>query len=213
MQKTFNKQTVEAVRGNVGGVFSRTPLTVAFGGRYAPAAELDPQHLTSRTLFNAIGSRCVGMGSHLPVLDVDGGVRLSKYGNVSKAIIGAAYKGRYTPESHLRDVLGDHGIELEVFSYPDLQYSRLGYDSVVQKVATLVLRTQSPIFDAVASTHEDHSHLYINTSFSDGDHTLLIDELAKVGVVSENWQKIAQQEGMGIVRTPWTEKAPYLYGS
>ena len=68
-------------------------------------------------------------------------------------------------------------------------------------------RSKEPnIFTAVDSTQKKHSHLYIQQIFGAVDHRTLIDELGNIGVIGEEWQQLTEQEGMGIVRTPWTKR-------
>jgi hypothetical protein len=221
MRNSLEEKIIAQILGNVddeGGVLRRTPLHVAFNADSAlvRAAELTPEQIKSRKLFNAIGSRCIGTDYHLPVIDVDGGVKLIQRGKTSKAIVGADYDGSYNSDSALRDVLGDHGIELEVFSFPVLEHSRFVGNTYFKKgmrVSSLVLRASTEIFGAVASTSKNHSHLYINTPFSRDDHGVLIEEFANTGIVSMGWKIMTEQEEMGIVRTPWTEKAQHHHGS
>lgn len=195
---------------------ARTPLHVNFSALGdAPSEQIinyeqhgdksvyDPKH------FNAIGSKIVYANEHKPVLDVDGGARLQNSLRGSKLILSTAYGGSYTPDSSLRDVLGDNDIDLEVFTHPTFDYNSFTKNSNYKKmsVGAIVLRsTRGSIFEVFDSTQKGHSHVYIQQKFSASDHQELIKELGTVGVIGPDWQKIVEKEGMGVLRTPWTTK-------
>ncbi|GEM_PF-4328426 len=197
-------------------LLERTPLHIAFGEGpdFAPAELATDKN--DPASFNAIGSQNSyephRFGSdklHLPVIDVDGGVALQTVKTGSKAILTACHRnGEYTSDSLLRDVLGDHGIDLEVFQRSSVRPSMFGATAIaLSQVEAIVLRSKnSGIFEAVDSTSEGHGHLYIQEAFGTSDHTTLIQELGKVGIISEAWLGLTEEAGMGIVRTPWTQK-------
>ncbi|MBI1952294.1 hypothetical protein HYS42_01050 [Candidatus Saccharibacteria bacterium] len=234
MKKKFSPETVKQVLGNgklrIGDglgdpltlAISRTPLHVD----YSPGPEFEPARSASNIKnadeFNAVGSlvrtRDVQGEVHLPVLDMDGGARVQAIKIGSKALLFALpqrtneeakmFTKKYGPASLLRDVLGDNGIELEVFQNAVHTYSRMMERSEYEgdRVTALALRTiEKGVFDAVDSTNEGHSHLYINRVFSGADHGVLLRELVNIGFIGEDWHKLAENEGMGIVRTPWTQ--------
>lgn len=223
MEKEFSTGTREIVLGippySSSLHLSRTPLHVPFssGTNCVPAEELKMGETDDPERFNAIGSLLFNSTKHRPVIDVDGGARVQKKKGGSKVILRAAYEGTYRPDSMLRDILGDHGIETEVFTHPVIGHSRMGIGSYIDRmqVGAIVLRSSDKhTFEVVDSTSESHSHLYIQESFSKGDHGKLIKELGSVGMISPGWQALVAQEGMSIVRTPWTEKevdAPNSY--
>jgi hypothetical protein len=195
---------------------SRTPLHVDFeaGSNKVPAKEIDiykrdgAQSVFDFEYFNAIGSRLLNGKAHKPILDVDHGAIIQNVRG-SKAILGANHKGTYRPISMLRDLLGDHQIDLEVFEYPELRHVHMtGRDELnAIRVGSVVLRHKEPdVFEEMPSTTDNHSHLYIQQEFSDSDHSSLITELGALGIISEDWENLVEQEGMGIVRTPWTVK-------
>lgn len=218
MERAFTPETIQAIVRNVpGGAFSayqeRTPLHVNFsaGKTFVGAAPLLDVETKNQDLFNAIGSavRHAEEESHLPVIDVDGGATAQHFKHGSKVVLGASHEGRYEPSSLLRDVLGDYHIQLEVFQHPTFRYSTFAagklYDG--ERVGAIVLRsTKQLLFEAVNSTTPDHAHVYIQREFNPTDHRTLIQELGKVGVISPAWQQLAEETGMGIVRTPWTQK-------
>jgi hypothetical protein len=216
MKRDYSPETLSTVNGN--GAFRRTQLHVDFGpGPGFVSAEKIEDH-GSEERFNAIGSIVPNRANsiHLPVIDVDGGVKVQNkpfrgsHGFISKAILVASHKGEYTPDSELRDVLGDYGIDLEVFQAPNLEpdgYMMESYRLNGARVGSIVLRSrQFHNFETVASTTKGHSHLYIQEAFHDEDHKTLINELGRVGIVSPEWQQLTEQEGMSIVRTPWTKR-------
>lgn len=198
----------------------------------AEAVQVAPEDIGDPNIFNAVGSLHErGYPKvHRPVIDLDGGARLQEVRG-SKVIVypapqqpGESYQvglshfefpaetPSYRPDSMLRDVLGDNGIDLEVFSEPVQKRERMtqSYALAGQEVTAIVLRERDRkenMFDVVDSTQEGHSHLYIQRAFNDADHRTLISELGKVGIVSRRWQAITEQAGMGIVRAPWTEKS------
>lgn len=219
MHKVFSPETVDAISGNVlfdGMVLQRTPLQVQFSFRSScvPAEVITPEEAMLSECFSAIGSRCLNSGMHLPVLDVDRGAKNTVYKNTYKTLLGSR-GGQYDPSSNLRDLLGDHGIDLEVFDTPLLdQYGFSGdtYSKGMQ-VSSVLLRSVRPVFEVVPSTAEGHAHVYVQEPFSTTDHGLLLDELRAVGVLSDSWAKMAKQEQMGVLRTPWTAKDPNHYPS
>jgi hypothetical protein len=139
----FTADTVSAVMGmryDAPSIVQRTPLHIDYEHSGLAIPELllgiewdDP------VIFNAIGSAnrshpdCDVM--HLPVIDVDGGARTTEFKLGSKAVLKAAYRGEYTASSDLRDVLGDNGMELEVFD----KHSRSGLHN---EVGSIVLRSK-----------------------------------------------------------------------
>ncbi|OVE79308.1 hypothetical protein BVY00_00570 [bacterium G20] len=235
MKKQFKAETVDIVLGKIrtdlkdthgnqfGIIAKRTPLHVDYG----PGPGFVPSRIAETIVdeyeFNAVGSKVSRRDglleeTHLPVLDIDGGAKVQTVGIGSKALIGALhlypdearkYAGKYGPASLLRDVLGDNGIDLEVFESGVTSYSRTMQRTNFHgsRVVALALRTKAPdTFVAVDSTQEGHSHLYIQQPFGAEDHKTLIGELGNVGVIGEEWQQLTEREGMGIVRTPWTER-------
>lgn len=216
--------------------WQRTPLHVDFqeGSHGETSESAFPKatttvHTDFAEDFNAIGSRVKDSANavHLPVLDLDGGAETQAVKG-SKVMIGKSPAKRvsyqiglsrysfkpeaksYGPRSLLRDVLGDNGIDLEVFEFPVTEYSRMtAQTSIVgTQVTAIVLRaTESGIFEVAQSTQEGHSHLYIQAPFSDDDHRTLISELGSIGMISPHWEEITEAHGMGIVRSPWTKKA------
>lgn len=210
----------------------RSPLHIDFThhqavGGFAPA--FGAKSLDDAEEFNAVGSRVGTDGTtHMPVIDADGGASVQEVKG-SKVIIYPAPQspinsyqvglqrfsfGRetisYTPGSLLRDVLGDNGIDLEVFEEPQQQWrpAAESYEIAGKKLTAIVLRARErDVFDVVDSTKERHSHVYIQREFQESDHQTLITELGSLGIITARWQQIVEHEGMGIVRTPWTEKA------
>lgn len=225
MKNTFGSPTIEKVLGMEARIYERgpgvhaqrTPLHVEFGTGpdFAPATPLE--HLGDAETFNAVGSRGIALSPypkqkevHLPVIDVDGGAAVHQRKFGSKAILYATRAGTYRPTSRLRDVLGDNGIDLEVFEAVSASFGNfLARTYVDGKVVTaLALRSkESDLFEVAASTQQNHNHLYIQRAFSSEDHDDLIHELAETGIITEEWRQLTEESGMGIVRTPWTEKA------
>jgi hypothetical protein len=116
----------------------------------------------------------------------------------------------YGPQSLLRDVLGDNGIDLEVFEYEaeELDTMMMSYRNKGRRVGAIVLRApEEEVFDVADSTQEGHSHVYIQRKFGETDHQTLISELGSIGIVSEVWCKLTLDEKQGFLRTPWTEKS------
>lgn len=218
MKREFSSETVEALLTAHPGEFargeqSRTPLHIQFswhGKEPAQPISREAQGANSilnPNLFNAIGSKLVRGTGHKPVLDVDGGALIQEVTTGSKVIMNAAYNGEYAPTSMLRDVLGDNGIDAEVFTF-SRAVSHLS-DNINTRVSAVVLRSKDKgVFEAVDSTTERHSHVYIQQELSDSDHSTLLQELGALGIVSSSWLKMVENEGMGVLRTPWTEKAP-----
>jgi hypothetical protein len=225
MKREFSPYTREKVMGHVLPEkpalknLIRTPLHVEFDnsrhivssqtlhGDHVPYGPQDPNS------FNAVGSlnyTSKGAGNyHLPVINTDGGASVQQVNYGSKLIIRAAHEGTYAPDSLLKDLLGDYGIDLEVFSYPQLEHSVMMGETYYKgmRVDSLVLRSAlRNVFDVAPSTQKNHNHLYIQQAFEKGDHEILISELGRLGIVSPRWQQITEAEGMGIVRTPWTDK-------
>lgn len=197
---------------------TRTPLHVPFPDKllsYAKSQQITDfeqegeSNVHNPTLFNAVGSKVLWKDTHKPVVDADGGARVQTVRRGSKVIIISGYLGTYRPDSTLRDVFGDNNIDSEVFTYPVLEHSKFtGQTNLIgQKSTALVLRSkESDMFETFDSTTENHSHLYIQQEFSSSDHSELIKELGSIGIISPQWQELVEQEGMGVVRTPWTEK-------
>lgn len=200
---------------------SRTPLHIDFprnkgAGDFAPP--YDVEDLSDPEEFNAIGSRVQAGGpTHLPIIDADGGAILQAVKG-SKVILGAVYDNcrnddeppAYRPRSLLRDVLGDNGIDLEVFDQPEQKWSSMmqSYHTVGQRVTSIVLRApEEGAFDVVDSTHDGHSHVYIQHNFQELDHRTLIAELGNIGIISRAWQELTQKENQGFLRAPWVEKS------
>lgn len=202
----------------------RTPLHIDYPEKSwaepAAAAPIEAGEIGDPDIFNAVGSLHErGQPKvHRPVIDVDGGARLQEVRG--SKVIARAYPDHdhdreetpsYGPNSLLRDVLGDNGIDLEVFSATTEKWSHMmqSYSLAGKRVTAIVLRERDgkkDMFDVVDSTQEGHSHLYIQRAFNDTDHQTLISELGNLGIISRRWQEITEQAGMGIVRTPWTEK-------
>ena len=214
LEKQFTDETVNAVRHDDHMIpLGRTPLYVEFSHRSncVPASTLEPWDYRQSETFNAIGSAnyfTTGQNEttplHLPVLDIDGGAETFRTRHGSKAIIYPLNpnQARYPIHSDIREILGDNDIDLEI-----MQSSRPGNGSVVTNLAALVLRSKSPAaFVAAESTQNRHSHLYIQQSFSHTDHFELLANLVELNIVSPAWHRLTVQEGMGIVRTPWTKK-------
>jgi hypothetical protein len=208
MSNTFDKETVGRVLGNVeheGQTLQRTPLHVDFGPYrpFQPAVEIRSGQCSSKTVFNAIGSRCVGTDVYMPVIDVDRHFGFGVRGQAAKAVMGAYREVVYDPaKSWLREIMGDHGIDAEVGEVATHSYY---HGHVKQYVGQIVLRAPVGVLDGVNSTSAGHGHVYIDKPFSEADHSALLDELDTLGVISPEWHKIAEEAGMGIVRTPWTE--------
>jgi hypothetical protein len=224
MRRKFNLETVEAVMGQP--VALRTPLHVEYGSgpNFAPSGPIGNEYITDEKAFNAVGSRSWSKPDfHLPVLDLDGGAGVQLVGSGSKAIINADPRtsfqetmDMYTPHSILRDILGDNKIEVEIFEEPVSEYDSLttNHHYLGSRVTSLALRSKDRgMFDVADSTQQGHSHLYIQHLFSDTDHQALITELGTIGIISPIWQKLVEDEGMGIVRTPWTQKEVAHRGS
>lgn len=216
MKRNSSSETVKAVGGNVQHLdttLMRTPLHIEFG---SGPKFVSPEHLSAEDMkdlgyVNAIGSRCLGSDVHLPVLDADCGATTGvTYGGAFKTVLGANRKGRYTPKSQLRDILGVHGVSLEVFSEPDMEYSSFSGETLSRgmRVSALVLTSHKPIFDVVPSSTRGSAHVYVQEPFGPTEHALLLQELTEVGVLSQKWLDITKQEEMGIVRTPWVAKTP-----
>lgn len=224
MKKTFDSKTRAAVLGvhSLGeyevfrGSIGRTPLHVNFGPGPDFAPSRPAEGIEDRNEFNAVGSRGAKIGpeGHLPVLDLDGGGTVQSVNVGSKAILYAIHKigfqsrrpyvGKYGPNSILRDVLGDHRLDLEVFE--SLVGQGIG-SPIGSAVTAIVLRSKErDMFAAVDSTQEGHSHLYIQNHFNGADHGTLLGELARIGILDKEWLRLAEQEGMGIVRAPWTKR-------
>jgi hypothetical protein len=217
MRKEYSSETLRSIKGNE--IYPRTPLHISFDSKSnkVPARPLPSFDDEFKTRFNAVGSRVINRSGeiHLPVLDVDGGVIVQTrpfkphQSSSVKAILKAQYPGEYTANNDLKDVLGDYGFDLEVFQIPQLTHSNFTMATYFEcmRVNALVLRSKdSEVFDAVDSTQKGHNHLYIQREFEEGDHITLIRELGAVGIISSDWQSMVEQEGMGIVRTPWTKK-------
>jgi hypothetical protein len=218
MKKEFTSDTIESVldgqitviRDRIYSSGFRTPLHVPFSSRTncapgEPLNILEKEH-EDQARFNAIGSRLLGSsGIHKPVLDIDGGAEVR---NSDKAIIYAAYQGYFGPESDIEDLLGDNKISVTIFERPPYLDDSSHFTPKITPggVRALVLRSPRPIFETADSTSKGHSHLYIQQEFNDWDHRTLIKELGKLGIVAPAWQAMTEQEGMSIVRTPWTEK-------
>jgi hypothetical protein len=192
---------------------TRTPLNVAFSTRSAhmPARTVNSRDLRSKSKFNAVGSLAVYTDNkpfHLPVIDVDGGAMVQSVRKGSKVVVNAEYDGELKAESMLRDVLGDNGIDLEIFAVPAFYFDRFsGRGFSHMDVGAITLRSaKKDVFVARDSTSQGHSHLYIEQAFSPEDHTVLLQELGAIGVISPGWLEMTENEGMGIVRTPWTKK-------
>ncbi len=232
--KEFSQKTIDMIlptdyRGAEVPSRLRTPLHIEFPADstedISQAEEIDLLQTDDPKVFNAIGSGLMnGADVHYPVIDVDGGAKLQKVsGNKSKVIVAARPDNesdkktfQYGPRSLLRDVLGDNGISLEIFDEPVYEYAPMMARTywVGKRVTAIVMRAdEKDTFDVAKSTQKDHSHLYIQRKFSDSDHATLIDELGDLGIISRRWQEIAEREGMGVVRTPWTEKAITHRGS
>lgn len=234
MNKEFSPKTVKQVLGSgslpiIDGIgdrltlkLTRSPLHVDFG----PGPGFEPARLAANVEnadeFNAVGSLVrtsdLRAEMHLPVLDLDGGARVQALKIGSKALLFAlpqrtnkdakAFANKYGPASLLRDVLGDNGIELEIFQNAVHTYSRMMERNYYEgdRVTALALRTKEKgAFAAADSTNEGHAHLYINRAFNAADHKTLLSELGNIGFIGQGWHKLAKKEGMGIVRTPWTE--------
>lgn len=183
----------------------RSALNICYGAVVQPTPPYTFVEPNIPALFNTVGSRVKNHDAnelHLPVIDLNGGVIVQRLG--AKAILYAPQlpEGKkektakqYTPESLLRDILGDNGIDLEVFG--------------AHAVRAIVLRSRGKRpFMAKSSSSEGHSHLYVQQAFSKDNHAALLDELARVGIISETWAEYARVAGMGIVRTPWNTKRP-----
>jgi hypothetical protein len=214
LEREFSPQVVQRIlpKSDAAG-YHRTPLHIDFPERqlendFAPVSDIEAACASSNPeVFNAIGSRFEsGAPAHYPVIDINGGAELQTVKG-SKVIINtwSTFDSRYpwkdySPQSLLRDVLGDSGIDVEVFHLPHRKITRWTVES-------LVLRSnEEDIFDVADSTQEYHSHLYIQQAFGETDHQTLISELGSLGILSPRWQMITKKEGMSIVRTPWTEK-------
>lgn len=231
MEQEFTPQTVEAVLGGPKQpgsghpYWQRIPLHIDFPERPAADGFATPSRIefgyarSSPEMFNAVGSRVDdGVNEvHLPVIDVDGGAELQEVHDSKVILMADPNRQRtdkeipsYGPHSLLRDVLGDNGIEVEVFDYPVEQYAKMMATNYIvgQRVAALVLRSKGQgVFDVVDSTKNGHNHVFIQRPFQELDHKRLIEELGRLGIISPSWQGIVEDEGMGIVRTPWTEKS------
>lgn len=230
MDREFTAENMQLVAGNVsynGNRLFRTPLHVAFSDTpYIVRAHkifigdkdtrsIDPLRL------NAVGSLALTTegqnGIHLPVIDVEGGVIVQKTKRGSRATVMAKHDGTYKPQSVLRDILSDHGIDLEVIHGARHNYDRFASHAertVVHYVGAVILRSsQDDIFEDVDSTTRGHSHLYIQEAFEDDDHRTLLFELGEIGVISPMWFQMAEREGMGVVRTPWTQRKLNEYPS
>ncbi len=232
MKKIFSPEVVEPVLGyvkviekdeygeKVGIKYKRTPLHVDYGPGpgFAPSRRVeDKEVLTNEDGFNAVGSRVDNSDTeiHLPVLDLDGGAKVQAVKVGSKAVLFAAPRdkelefGKYGPNSLLRDVLGDNRIDVEVFTSPVNRYSKMMQCTYYEgdAVTALALRSREPgVFRAVESTQDEHGHLYIQQVFGVEDHKALLTELGSIGIIDEEWRQLAEREGMGIVRTPWTKR-------
>ena len=138
-----------------------------------------------------------------------GGATVQSIRQGSKVVLGSHYSGRNDPKSMLRDVLGDNCIELEVFPQAAFSYDRWDNQHRYSHmdVGAIALRSvKKDVFLAIDSTSKGHSHLYIEKAFSTSDHAVLLQELGAIGVISSGWLQMAEREGMGVVRTPWTQK-------
>lgn len=223
MDRKFTLKTMQEVMGNPvwsgpddgSEYFSKGPTRTPLHVEFSPDTNCTPsqaiEHIGDPILFNAIGSLCVEdvARHHLPLLDVDGGATLKHWKGHQKLVLRSVYDGHYTPESNLRDVCGDYGIELEVSEYTRLQEQGIFTTYVRPKesgVGLVVMRTNEPIFDVVDSTSPNHSHVYVQKKFYESDHMELLQSLGAVGVLSRAWVELAETEGMGILRTPWTKK-------
>lgn len=159
--------------------------------------------------FNGIGSRRSNRLSHFPVIAVAGLASIDRHGK--KAIIHSFglpendHRPGYMPSSDLRDVLGDHKIELEVFEEPIIEGGTRG--SAVRyggkRVTDIVLRSekQNGIFESFGAA--DEAQLYIQTPFESSDHATLIAGLGSIGIITPRWEELVTQAGMGIVWAPW----------
>lgn len=200
----------------------RTPLNVEFGNQFG---FVEPEILHGfdnsvvPSIFNAVGSRVYNGQNHLPIIDADFGAEVDA-GRQGRKVVLNARGGSYTSSSSLRDVLGDNQIELEVFTRQGLKSTtEMGVVSHRMEitgphVGAIVMRSaREGTFASVRSTTPNHAHLYIQQSFSDSDNAALIDELEKVGAISENWANLTRESGMGILRTPWTSKLESHFSS
>jgi hypothetical protein len=183
-----------------------------------PARELLRSEWDDPLLFNAIGSRAIGGGGHLPLLDVDGGIYVSKNLGGSKAVLYPSQEGIFDVKSDLPDILEEyHGITMTV-----REVQRLGHRGTMtgerelsgNRVATVTLKSRAErTFAGFDSSTSGHGHLYIQRLFTDGDYSELVSAFTKMGILSERWQEIVASEGQGILRTPWSTKPLDSYSS
>lgn len=219
MNRQFTGETVEKVLGSVSHasgsrtrVIARIPLHINFDGMPSPlpSERLTRAETEDPVRFNAVGSRNLTAGGrgrlHLPVIDVDGGALMTSTG--TEAMLNVSHPCVSGSSDTLRNLLGDHGIDLMVLGS---HRRRLG--SGIDPRAIVLISPQEDMLETVSSTREGRSHLYIQKVFTSGDHATLIQELGQLGIISPGWQAMTEEGGMGIVRTPWTTKAAHHVSS
>jgi hypothetical protein len=159
-----------------------------------------PATLDDPLEFTGIGSRRERKSSHFPVIALNGLATVEFDGK--KAILrrGGLESDEtlgYTPDSELRDVLGDHEIDTEIFE-EETPYAG-------KQVMAVVLRTKKRgTFEIFGGRGNDS--LYIQQpEFHEDDHSTLVKELGNIGLITQSWQELTEKAGMGVVWAPWVE--------
>jgi hypothetical protein len=185
------------------------------GTEWVYGRQLDEEEIKNPFLFNAIGSLATQTAGkdpiHLPVLDVGGGVFVDPQLNGRRAVLYASRDGMQDLRSSLDFMLEDnHGISIKVYErcgvIPRGMLSPLR-DLPGSLVRAVVLGSRKEnTFVGFNSPTEGNGHLYIQRRFTPDQHQHLLIDMGHMGIVSKRWLETAEQAGMGIVRTPWTQK-------
>ena len=211
MKREFSPDTIGIVLGTED--YRRSPLHVDFTPQpgFVPSTPIEGRSLTAKTKFNAIGSRVLNKkGLHLPVIDVDAGVtQRINYKGMAKTVIYAARVKPFKPDNDIEEIFGDHGIDAKVHTIQDAKHSHFKRETDIlrPRVCAITLTAKPGTIETVQSTYPDNNHVYLQEPFSDDDHEILLSQLHEAGIVTNGWRALAQRENMGVLRTPWTEKA------
>jgi hypothetical protein len=233
MKTDFTPETVRSVLNrdpHMGGT-DRTALNISIAEMYSPEFEdlagQYPTTLQDPLELQTIGSRSKIGSSHQPVIETPGGAKIQGANNkrvrIDSPVQRTSYQiglshfeaksevHSYGPDSFLRDVLGDNGIDLEVFDAPVSEHTYMDNQTHVigQHVTAIVLRSrEAGAFDVADAGPDTESHLYIQQRFSKTEHDVLIHELGELGLIKPEWQALVEKIGMSVVPTPWfTENA------
>lgn len=210
MSGELNPHELRAVLGcdQIGSsILMRTALHGTFNEAgqlesYIPLGDAEDHH--SRYLFTAVGSRAVRSEFHLPVFDANAGAELTTEhnGSVTQTLTLPTLSGeKPQPSTALHDILARHKISCES--------TEISHPETKQTVGAIVLRASADrsTFAVLGSSSEGHAHVYLQKQFSVNGFTVLVDGLHQADVISDEWRAHTIRDGMGIVRTPWTDKA------